>query len=65
MLPPGNVPKQERETAKRVTYGIIYGLTPFGLANALQEQNVDIASAGKLIKSFLAHFSEVKGFMDR
>jgi hypothetical protein len=53
---PAAVAKSDREMAKRVTYGICYGLTPFGLAAALAEQGVDVAAASKLLSSFLNTF---------
>lgn len=53
---PAAVAKSDREMAKRVTYGICYGLTPFGLAAALGEQGVDVAAASKLLNSFLNTF---------
>jgi hypothetical protein len=54
--PPAAVTKADREMAKRVTYGICYGLTPFGLAAALADQGVDVAAASKLLNSFLNSF---------
>lgn len=56
---------QERERAKRVVYGIVYGLTPFGLAQQLADQGVSTAGAQSLIDGFLARFPGVRGFMSR
>lgn len=53
----GEVTPSEREQAKRVTYGIIYGLTPFGLSHQLQAQGVNLAAAARLIASFLGYFT--------
>ena len=47
---------EERARAKTVTYGIIYGLTPFGLAKVL---GLSVAAAQDLITSFLQRFSGV------
>ncbi|GAX74846.1 hypothetical protein CEUSTIGMA_g2292.t1 [Chlamydomonas eustigma] len=56
---------EDREKAKRVTYGIVYGIGPVGLAAQLQDQGVSVAAAGMLISSFLEHFSGVQNFIDR
>jgi hypothetical protein len=55
-VPPAAVSKADREMAKRVTYGICYGQTPYGLAAALAEEGVDVADATKLLNTFLATF---------
>jgi DNA polymerase-1 len=60
----GELPPGARERAKRVTYAITYGVTPFGLAQQLQEQKVTVAAAQQLINSFLNCFQGVKGYMD-
>lgn len=62
---PQEVSPQERERAKRVVYGIVYGLTPFGLAQQLADQGVSTAGAQSLIDGFLARFPGVRGFMSR
>lgn len=49
------VSPEERERAKRVVYGIVYGQTPWGLAQQL-EQGVSTAAAQGMIDSFLARF---------
>lgn len=64
LAPAGQLPANARERAKRVTYGIIYGLTPFGLSQQLRDQGVTVAAAELLIDSFLAAFPAVKRFMD-
>lgn len=46
-----------RDLAKRVTYGIIYGISPFGLAKQLE---CDMSNASTLINSFLGFFPEVR-----
>jgi DNA polymerase-1 len=50
------VSPEERERAKRVVYGIVYGLTPYGLAQQLVEQGVTTTAAQSMIDSFLARF---------
>jgi DNA polymerase I-like protein with 3'-5' exonuclease and polymerase domains len=46
-----------RERAKRVTYGIVYGLSAFGLAQQLSGQGVTKESAQQMINSFLSRFA--------
>lgn len=50
------VSPQERDRAKRVVYGIVYGQTPYGLAQQLADQGVTTAAAQGLIDSFLTRF---------
>jgi hypothetical protein len=50
------VSPEERERAKRVVYGIVYGQTPWGLAQQLVDQGVSTAAAQGMIDSFLARF---------
>lgn len=50
---------EEREKAKRVTYGIIYGLSPWGLAKGPGGLGIQVGQAQNLITSFLNHFSGV------
>jgi len=52
-----SVTPQMRERAKRVTYGIVYGLSAFGLAQQLSEQGVTKESAQQMINSFLSRFA--------
>lgn len=59
------VSKEDREKAKRVVYGIIYGISAPGLAAQLQDQGIDQAGAAKLIKQFMSTFSGVQPFMDQ
>ncbi len=50
---------EEREKAKRVTYGIIYGLSAWGLAKGPGGLGIQVGQAQNLITSFLNHFSGV------
>lgn len=52
----GEVDANTRERAKRVVYGIIYGLSAFGLSQQLTEQGLTVEAADTLIKSFLNRF---------
>jgi DNA polymerase I-like protein with 3'-5' exonuclease and polymerase domains len=40
-----HVSKEQREKAKRVTYGIIYGLTPYGLAQGSGALGISVQAA--------------------
>ncbi len=53
------VASEEREKAKRVTYGIIYGLSAWGLAKGPGGLGIQVCQAQNLITSFLNHFSGV------
>ena len=59
------VSPDKRERAKRVVYGIVYGQTPYGLAQQLVDQGINTAGAQSLIDGFLARFPGVRGFMSR
>ncbi|KAG2490280.1 hypothetical protein HYH03_011232 [Edaphochlamys debaryana] len=59
---PADVSSRDREQAKRIIYGIIYGMTPQGLAQALAEQGVGVDEAAGLRASFLRAFAGVASF---
>lgn len=50
-----------RRKAKTANFGIIYGITPFGLAERL---NISRSEAKDLIDEYFATFPEVKRYMD-
>lgn len=61
-----NVPLSEvngemRRKAKMVNFGIIYGITPFGLAQRL---DIPKKEAGDIIEAYFQQFSRVKIYMD-
>jgi DNA polymerase-1 len=51
-----------RSKAKMVNYGIVYGLTDFGLADRLQ---IDRAEAAGFIERYLERFPAVRAFIER
>jgi len=54
--------KQTRDRAKAVNFGIVYGISPFGLAQQLNiEQNV----ARLYIETYFARYSGVRTYIDR
>ena len=55
----------EREKAKRVTYGIIYGLSAWGLGQGSAGLGIPVGQAQALITSFLNHFSGVSQLQEQ
>jgi len=60
-IPIEEVTKDMRRTAKAVNFGILYGISSFGLSEDL---GIDIVSAKKFIDDYLATYPEIKKFMD-
>ena len=60
-VPLGEVTPAQRRAAKAVNFGIIYGISEFGLAN-----NLDIGTkeAGEYIRKYFERYSDVKKYMD-
>lgn len=61
-LPPDQITRDMRRAAKTVVFGIVYGISPFGLS---QNIGVSQAEAKKYIDRFFERFSAVKALMDR
>ncbi|HJR76417.1 MAG TPA: DNA polymerase I [Nitrospiraceae bacterium] len=61
-LPAEQISKEMRRVAKTVVFGIVYGISPFGLAANI---GVSQAEAKKYIETFFERFSAVKALMDR
>ncbi len=55
------VTKDERTKAKRANFGIIYGITPFGLAEQL---GISRRDAEKFIEEYFSTFPTVKKYME-
>ena len=61
-IAPEAMDKQTRDRAKAVNFGIVYGISPFGLAAQLGiEQNV----ARLYIETYFARYSGVRAYIDR
>jgi len=60
-VPLENVTKDERRTAKVINFGLIYGMSAFGLA---QNLNLERATAQAYIESYFTRYPGVKKFMD-
>ena len=56
------VTKEERRRAKTANFGIIYGISAFGLAERLQIPRTD---AKQLIDDYFATYPNVKAYMDK
>jgi DNA polymerase-1 len=60
-VPPEDVDHDTRDRAKAVNFGIIYGLSAFGLSDRLR---IPRDEAAAFIKKYLERFEGVKKFMD-
>ena len=54
--------REHRRVAKVINFGVIYGLSPFGLA---QQLDVDQKEAAKFIAKYFERYRGVKEFLDR
>jgi DNA polymerase-1 len=53
--------REHRRVAKVINFGVIYGLSPFGLA---QELSIEQKEAAKFIAAYFERYSGVKKFLD-
>ena len=60
--PIAEVTKEERSKAKVANFGIIYGISVFGLA---ERMNVDRREAKELIENYFATYSGVNGYIEK
>ncbi|HUI60494.1 MAG TPA: DNA polymerase I, partial [Steroidobacteraceae bacterium] len=56
-----SVSADQRRLAKTINFGLIYGMSPFGLARQL---GIDRGSAQKYVERYFARYPGVKRFMD-
>jgi DNA polymerase-1 len=61
-LPSNQITRDMRRVAKTVVFGIVYGISPFGLS---QNIGVSQAEAKKYIETFFERFAAVRALMDR
>ena len=54
--------KETRNRAKAVNFGIVYGISPFGLA---QQLGIDQNQARLYIETYFARYSGVRAYIDR
>jgi DNA polymerase-1 len=57
----GDVTKEMRRNAKMVNFGIIYGISAFGLAERL---NIARKEAAEIISQYFAKYPDIKRYMD-
>jgi DNA polymerase I len=60
-LPAADVSSEQRRYAKVINFGLIYGMSAFGLARALQ---IDNTAAKNYIERYFQRFAGVKQYMD-
>ncbi|MEW6500792.1 MAG: DNA polymerase I [Thermodesulfobacteriota bacterium] len=58
---PALITKEMRRVAKTINFGIVYGMSAFGLASQL---NLSRKEAGIFIERYFAHYQGVKRFME-
>jgi DNA polymerase-1 len=61
-IDPEDVDDSQRSKAKMVNFGIVYGLTGFGLSDRL---NIPRAEGDEFVKAYLERFPAVTAFQDR
>lgn len=59
---PDEVTSDQRSAAKTVNFGIIYGISAFGLS---QRMNISRSEAQDIIKTYFDKYSQVKEYMDQ
>ncbi|HTE17151.1 MAG TPA: DNA polymerase, partial [Armatimonadota bacterium] len=61
--PLAEVTKDQRNQAKTINFGIIYGVTAFGLARRIE--GLDVGAAGQLIAEYKERFPGIDQFLQR
>ena len=61
-MPVEGMPAETRRRAKAINFGIIYGISAFGLANQL---SIPQDEAGAYIKTYFERFPGIRAYMDR
>lgn len=61
--PPEDVTSEQRVHAKTINFGIIYGVTPYGLARRIA--GLDVSGAARLIADYKERFPGIETFLQR
>jgi DNA polymerase-1 len=61
-VPVEGMPAEVRRRAKAINFGIVYGISAFGLSNQL---GISQSEAGDYIKTYFERFPGIRAFMDR
>ncbi len=61
-IAPADVTSEQRRIAKAVNFGVLYGQSPFGLAEAL---HIDQTEAAMFIDQYFAKYAEVDAYITR
>jgi DNA polymerase-1 len=61
-VPPMMIDAEHRRRAKAVNFGIVYGLSPFGLS---QQLGIDTKEAKRFIDAYFEKYVGVRSFIDR
>ena len=61
-VPPMLIDAEHRRRAKAVNFGIVYGLSPFGLA---QQLGIEQKEAKRFIEAYFERYKGVRSFIDR
>ncbi len=61
-IPVENMPRDVRDRAKAINFGIIYGISPFGLARQLR---IPQGEAKKLIDAYFDHYPGIRDYTER
>ncbi|MEO3112161.1 DNA polymerase, partial [Turicibacter sanguinis] len=59
---------EQRQIAKAINFGIVYGLTPYGLANKInsaQENKISEEDAKGFLEAYLNRYPELKTYQDK
>ena len=61
-VPVEGMPSETRRRAKAINFGIVYGISAFGLAHQL---GIDQGEAGAYIKTYFERFPGIRAYMDK